>query len=129
MSVFTPPTDNVVPPIYVGPGGAQGFDLPDHYADVDPAMIKLFRHYAQRPRGRNVFALSDGTFTETQPANWDPSNPSAPYVQGYNPFTFTTDSTSMNPYVTKVYWGGSDNPLTAAEVTALTAAGYGAYIH
>jgi hypothetical protein len=46
--------------------------------------------------------LTDGTFTENEP----------------------NDITTIS----KVYWGGSDNIVDAAEVAALTSAGYGAYI-
>lgn len=117
---FTPPTDSVVPARYVG-----GRD--DTYP-VIPSMHKLFRFYKNGDRGRNVFALSDGTFTETQPPNWNPQNPSAPYAVTYDGVTQTSTSFSAATYVTKVYWGGCANPVTAAEVTALTAAGYGPYI-
>jgi hypothetical protein len=54
------------------------------------------------PRGRNIFLLTNGTYTDNQPS-----------------------SLTM---VSKVYYGGHDNEIDAAEVAALTAAGYGAYI-
>ena len=54
------------------------------------------------PRGRNIFLLTNGTYTDNQPS-----------------------SLTM---VSKVYYGGHDNEVDAAEVAALTAAGYGAYI-
>ena len=54
------------------------------------------------PRGRNTFLLTNGTYTDDQPS-----------------------SLSM---VSKVYYGGHENEVDAAEVAALTAAGYGAYI-
>jgi hypothetical protein len=54
------------------------------------------------PRGRNIFLLTNGTYTDNQPS-----------------------SLTM---VSKVYYGGHDNEINAAEVAALTAAGYGAYI-
>jgi hypothetical protein len=54
------------------------------------------------PRGRNVFLLTDGTFTENEPAD------------------FSTIATT--------YHGGHSHSITAAESAALTAAGYGAYI-
>lgn len=53
-------------------------------------------------RGRNVFKLVDGTYTEDEP--WDTTR------------------------ITKVYHGGHVHTLDATEVADLTAAGYGAYI-
>lgn len=128
MSVFTPPTDDLVSPTYVG--GPPGQDLPSHYADTAPAMDRLMGRYVRRPRGRNVFLMVDGSYSETQPANWDPSNPTGPVTRGWNPFTHSEDSTFLpsSQQVAKVYWGGCANPVTAAEVSALTAAGYGSYI-
>jgi len=62
----------------------------------------LFRHFDAEPRGRNVFLLTNGTYTENEP----------------------NDITTIQ----KVYWGGSENEVSATEVASLTAAGYGAYI-
>lgn len=113
---FTPPTDSTVPARYVGG---------DTVFPVIPQMQKLFRFFKNGDRGRNVFAMSDGTFTETQPPNWNPQNPSAPYAVSFDGVTQTSTTFSANPYVTKVYWGGCANPITPTEATALTAAGYG----
>jgi hypothetical protein len=49
-----------------------------------------------------VFLLTNGTYTENEP----------------------NDITTIS----KVYWGGTDNEVSADEVASLTAAGYGAYI-
>jgi hypothetical protein len=62
----------------------------------------LFKHFDAEPRGRNVFLLTNGTYTENEP----------------------NDITTIS----KVYWGGTDNQVSADEVASLTAAGYGAYI-
>lgn len=62
----------------------------------------LAKFYPSSPRGRNVFWMNDGTFIETDPV--DPAD------------------------VRKVFYGGHDNVLTDEEQSALTAAGYGAYI-
>ena len=62
----------------------------------------LLRHFDAEPRGRNVFLLTNGTFTENEPND--------------------------NATITRVYFGGSDNEVSADEVASLTAAGYGAYI-
>lgn len=93
MSTFRPPTDDFVilgiPP-----------------KEFDPEEVRtaynLFRHYDPEPRGRNVFLLTNGTYTENEP----------------------NDISTIR----KVYWGGSENEVTADEVASLTAAGYGAYI-
>jgi hypothetical protein len=93
MSTFRPPTDDFMV-----------LGIPPKEFDSQEARVayKLFRHFDAEPRGRNVFLLTDGTFTENEP----------------------NDITTIS----KVYWGGSDNEVTAAEVASLTAAGYGAYI-
>lgn len=41
----------------------------------------------------------------------------------------TRVETDVNPYVVFVYYGGHNYPITSAEATALTAAGYGDCIH
>lgn len=130
MSVFRPPTDDIVPPIYIGPGAASGHDE-KHYRDVHPSMQRLMAHYAMRPRGRNVYLMADGSVTETEPPQWNPQDPGGPITQGYNPFTHATDTTTLpaNKQVTRVYWGACDNPITAEEETILVEAGYGPYIH
>ena len=57
MATFTPPADNFVPPVAV-----DSRDLPD------PLSNRLFRYYKSRPRGRNVFILTNNTVTEDLPA-------------------------------------------------------------
>lgn len=97
MAIFRPPTDNFVTP-----------KLPDY--DRNGALLseeqrlanRLARHRAPAPRGRNVFLLNSGTYTENQPNDMST--------------------------VSKVYYGGHDNEVTDSEVSSLTAAGYGAYI-
>lgn len=87
MATFIPPTDDLVPSLEV---------------DTDGLELLLFRHFAPTARGRNVFKLDDGTFTENEPAE------------------FST--------ITKIYLGGHASEITASEASDLTAAGYGAYI-
>jgi hypothetical protein len=93
MSIFRPPTDDFM---HLG--------IPPKEFDSQEARVAyaLFKHYAPEPRGRNVFLLNNGTYTENEPSD------------------MTT--------VQKTYWGGHDNEVTADEVASLTAAGYGAYI-
>jgi len=88
MPTFVPPTDNLL--TFVDRTNPYGLGY------------RLFRFYAPLPRGRNVFLLTDGTFTENEPAD------------------FSTIATT--------YHGGHTHDITAEESAALTAAGYGAYI-
>lgn len=97
MATFRPPTDNFVVPVIVGDymGGLR--------LSKDQRLAnRLGGRIQASPRGRNIFLLTNGTYTDDQPS-----------------------SLSM---VAKVYYGGHDNEITEDEVTALTAAGYGAYI-
>jgi hypothetical protein len=72
------------------------------YRGSSPAAAALFRHYGTVTEGVNVYILTNGTVT-TQ----DPVDPSA---------------------VAHTLWGGHVEPITAAEATLLTTAGYGAFI-
>jgi hypothetical protein len=83
MTTFTPPTDNLV-----------NWALPG-----ERGILAALRPGA---RGRNVFKLNDGSFTENQPAY--PDN------------------------IAIIYHGGHIHTITATEETALRAAGYGDYI-
>jgi hypothetical protein len=97
MAIFRPPTDNFVVPVIVGDymGGLR--------LSKDQRLAnRLGGRIEASPRGRNIFLLTNGTYTDNQPS-----------------------SLTM---VSKVYYGGHDNEIDAAEVAALTAAGYGAYI-
>jgi hypothetical protein len=88
MPTFIPPTDNLL--TFIDRNKPYGLGY------------RLFRFFAPTARGRNVFLLTDGTFTENEPAD------------------FLTIATT--------YYGGHIHSITAAESAALTAAGYGAYI-
>lgn len=97
MATFRPPTDNFVVPVIVGDymGGLR--------LSKDQRLAnRLGGRIEASPRGRNIFLLTNGTYTDNQPS-------------------------SLN-MVAKVYYGGHDNEIDAAEVAALTAAGYGEYI-
>jgi hypothetical protein len=87
MATFTPPTDNLV-----------------RWADpFDPSIEhRLFRFLSPGARGRNVFKLTDDTYTEDQPGDMST--------------------------VSVTYHGGHSHTVSATEASALTAAGYGAYI-
>jgi len=97
MAIFRPPTDNFVVPVIVGDymGGLR--------LSKDQRLAnRLGGRIEASPRGRNIFLLTNGNYTDDQPSSLD--------------------------MVSKVYYGGHDNEVDAAEVAALTAAGYGAYI-
>jgi hypothetical protein len=97
MAIFRPPTDNFVVPVIVGDymGGLR--------LSKDQRLAnRLGGRIEASARGRNIFLLTNGTYTDDQPS-----------------------SLSM---VAKVYYGGHDNEVDADEVASLTAAGYGAYI-
>jgi hypothetical protein len=93
MSTFRPPTDDFV---------ILGIPPKEFDSQEVRTAYNLFRHFDPEPRGRNVFLLTNGTYTENEP----------------------NDISTIR----KVYWGGSENEVTADEVASLTAAGYGAYI-
>lgn len=63
---------------------------------------RLWRFFDPEPRGRNVYRLTDGTYTEVDQRD--------------------------TGQVDRVYLGGHVYELTPEEVADLTAAGYGAYI-
>jgi len=82
MATFRPPTDPLV-----------RFD--------DGSGGGIFSYLTGFPRGRNVYKLTNGSFTESQPDDSE---------------------------IAHIYHGGHLHPLTATEETDLIAAGYGAYI-
>jgi hypothetical protein len=83
MTTFKPPTDNYV-----------NWALPG-----DRGILAVLRPGA---RGRNVFKMNDGSFTEFQPAYYDD--------------------------IAITYHGGHIHEITAQEEADLRAAGYGDYI-
>jgi hypothetical protein len=87
MPTFIPPTDDFV-----------------HYGDYTQGglQLRLWRFYKPEPRGRNVYLLTNGTYTEVDQRD--------------------------TGQVVKVYLGGHVIDITDAEAASLTAAGYGAYI-
>lgn len=87
MAIFRPPTDPFAVSFGLVPGSPED---------------RLFSRLTAIPRGRNVYLLTDGRYTESQPVDSDE--------------------------IAKVYFGGHDNVITASEQALLTTAGYGAYI-
>lgn len=97
MAIFRTPTDN-----YVRPTLAENFTKGLVLSQEQRLANRLASHVRPTPRGRNVYLLANGTYTENQPSD------------------MTT--------VAKTYYGGHDIEVTADEVASLTAAGYGEYI-
>lgn len=56
MATFTPPIVFDVPPVSCEP-------------NMDRVAFRLMRHYRQRPRGVNIFYLTNGTATAAQPTD------------------------------------------------------------
>lgn len=97
MAIFRPPTDDFVRQTQ-HEDNRRGFIL----SAEQRLANRLAYHRPPTPRGRNVYLLTNGTFTENQPSDM--------------------------ATVSKTYHGGHDNVVTDAEAAALTSAGYGAYI-
>ena len=89
----------------------------------------LWRHFANRARGVNVFALSDGSFCQDTatpenentniPYPWDPDNPSGPYVYVHN-WNGTVSAFAHAIWVATMYAGGHSYKVSSAVATALT---------
>ncbi len=94
MPIFTPPTDNWL--------HLSDFDVDTPPTDEIRVSYRLLRHFQAMPRGRNVYKLLNGTFTENEPSDMT--------------------------LVAVTYLGGHQNQITDNEATDLTVAGYGAYI-
>lgn len=95
-----------------------------------------------KPRYVGVFAISDGTFRQSDPAGgftntdvpypWDPNNPSAPYQTTYfydlsqTPPTLQVSTVSHTVWVVAYF----DRPtkVSSAMAANLTTAGYGSYL-
>ena len=65
--------------------------------------FSLYRFYEPGPRGRNIWKLANGTYTENQPP----------------------DDTNID----LIYYGGHDHHVDDTEKAELVAAGYGAYVN
>ena len=97
MAIFRTPTDNFVSPLVV-----DDIRFGKTLSQEQRLANRLAKHRGATARGRNVFLLTDGTYTEKEPSD--------------------------RGLVAKTYYGGHDIEVDASEVASLTAAGYGAYI-
>ena len=105
MPVFTPPTDAIVGPIN-----------PDSRGNA----ARLMGFFPPSDRGRNVWKLPDGSYTEVQPgylADVEFAH------QGNLPWGVWTAAS-----YDKVYYGGHATEVSDEEAASLTAAGYGSFI-
>jgi len=96
LYLFRTPTDNQV--------DYTGSDY--HHLNIIPSnrlIHQLYRHYTPGPRGRNVWKLTDGTYTENQPPE--------------------------DTNIAIIYLGGHDHHVDDTERAALIAAGYEAYVN
>jgi hypothetical protein len=94
MPTFQPPTDNF--------HALSDFDVNLPNSPSVRRAYNLLRHYQALPKGRNIFLLSSGTYTENEPSD-------------------------MSTVIT-TYYGGHVYEITDSEAASLTAAGYGSYI-
>ena len=94
MPTFTPPTDNFL--------NLSDFEMSMFASDNTRLSYRLLSHFGSLPRGRNVYKLDDGTYTENEPADMDT--------------------------VAVTYYGGHSYDVTADEAASLTAAGYSSNI-
>ena len=93
----------------------------------------LWRHYKPRPRGVNVYMLSDGTFVQDT-ATPDNSLTNIPLPNIINDpagaYSYTTnwdgtiETASLPVWIEKVYEGGHTHPVTSSEAALLAEAGY-----
>jgi hypothetical protein len=97
MATFKPPTDDFVVPVIISSIYNQG-----QLSKEERMANRLGGRITPSPRGRNIYLLTDGSYTDNQPSTFD--------------------------NVSKTYYGGHDITITDAEAASLTAAGYGAYI-
>lgn len=99
MATFSPPATDRCPTDYVplGPGGN------DRYYPAAQPLRRLMGRYRGSLRAPNVFKLVNGTYTTSQPWEAIPGT-----------------------LIAFTYLGSHTYPVTDAEATALTAAGFGA---
>ena len=121
----------VIPKPYFTPPTVK--DIAPYLPDSSGLQVRLFRHYATRYRGVNVFLLSDGTFVQDTatvengntgyPLPWIINDPANEYLTVFN-IDGSVTNTLLNPHIAKVYEGGHRHSLTQDEAVALAAAGY-----
>lgn len=97
MATFRPPTDDFVVPVIISSIYNQG-----QLSKEERMANRLGARIVPSARGRNVYLLTDTTYTQNQPSTFD--------------------------VVVKTYYGGHDIEIDAAEQASLTAAGFGAFI-
>lgn len=105
MPTFTPPGLNDIPPTL--PSGSIG---QSHQA------FHLFKHYRNRPEGRNVYIYSDDSVSEN-----DPDGNSTLWSEDYRMGDTDPDAVEISACF---YGGHGPYTITTAQATLLTNAGY-----
>lgn len=104
--IFTPPTDDVVGPVN---------------PDSTGPSARLMGYYPTHARGRNIWVLPDGTYTDVQPGQLATPQDAADGVLPMGDL--------LAPTYLRVYYGGHEYEVSAQEAAALRAAGYGGNLH
>lgn len=97
MATFKPPTDDFVTLAFIPTSENYG-----QFSQEKRMAGRLCSRIVPSSRGRNIYYLTDNSYTENQPSDIS--------------------------YISRIYYGGHDNSIDATEVASLIAAGYGAYI-
>lgn len=150
MTVFTPPSIPVVPPVTVAESRS---GLPTQRAN--PGGYNLMKYFYaptssfRRYRGVNVWKMGDGTYMMSDPvpnvafagtigypypdtlapvnnaiaSSWFPGGPGGVGGSGAGGL-----QQLVSPGIAVEYLGGHSYPVTAAEAASLTAVGLGAYL-
>lgn len=101
-------------PSFQAPSNPNG--VPSILPDTRGAQRKLFRHYRPRPEGINVYVLSDGSVTES-----DPNGSSILWREADRSPETEEDAVT----VVHVFWGGHEaETITDAMAAILIGAGY-----
>lgn len=112
---------------------------------ANPLGTRLFRWFSSRQRGVTVFKMSDGTYRMSRPVPGLTVTAEEPYpattpdqypqtVNGTMQIAQSwyagkeTDYPATQPQVAIVYYGGHSYTVDSTEASALTAAGFGAYV-
>ena len=112
-------------------------DVPTYLPDSKPINVRLWRHYAPRFRGVNVFVLSDDTVDQDTPTPnnmnagyplpWILNDPLNEYSTVYN-MDGTVTHTFLDPHIAYLYEGSHEHIINQAEATFLSEAGYADFI-
>ena len=114
------------------------YDIPN-YLPTSRMMPEtmLWRHFRQKPRGVNVFVLSDNSVVQdTATVENSNSNIPLPFILNdpSGPYSYTTnwdgtiETATLPVYIQYVYEGGHLHTINQFEAEFLSAAGYSTWI-